>query len=316
MSLTAFMLRRMWKQTDKKRDQKLQEPSDITAMKDINYAGNADKYNLLDVYYPRGTEGKLPVIVSLHGGGYVYGTKEIYKFYGMYLAGQGFTFVNFNYHLAPRQKFPGQLKETVMVLSWMTDHANEYHMDLNHVFMVGDSAGAQMASQLAAIYSNRAYAALFPFQIPEQVKLRAVALNCGMYELEAPGKGKKTEGVTSMMKGLMRDYLGKTPERFGGMLDVKGHITSAFPPAYIMTAHYDFLREKARPMYDYLQNLGVEAVYKCYGSKDTKYMAHVCHVDMNLAEAEQINRDECAFFRRFITYPETSMQGMTVQGNA
>lgn len=295
MSFAGFMFRIMCSRGDKKRDKKLREPLNVTAKKDINYAGNTDPYNLLDIYYPQGTEGKLPVIVSVHGGGYVYGTKEIYKYYGMYLAGQGFVLVNFNYHLAPKQKFPGHLKEASMVLSWMTEHADEYHMDLNNVFLVGDSAGAQMASQLAAIYSNEAYASLFPFQIPPRIKLRAVALNCGMYDLCASKDGKKLQ-----KNGLMRDYLGRTPEQFGEMLDVKGHITSEFPPAYVMTAHYDFLREKAKPMHDFLRNLGVETEYKCYGSKETKYMAHVCHVNMNLEEAKQINRDECAFFRRFL----------------
>lgn len=301
MSFAGFMFRARCSRRDAKRDAKLKEPSDVTAKKDINYAGNSDRYNLLDIYYPKTAQGKLPVIVSVHGGGYVYGTKEIYKYYGMYLAGQGFVFVNFNYHLAPKQKFPGQLKEAVMVLFWMTEHADEYHMDLNNVFMVGDSVGAQMASQLAAIYSNKAYASLFPFQIPPQIKLRAIALNCGLYELGVPKDGKKVQGEAAMLGGLMRDYLGAAPERFGEMLDVKGHITGAFPPAYIMTAHYDILKKKAKPMYDLLRELGVEAQYKCYGSKETKYMAHVCHVNMNLEEAQQINRDECAFFRRFLT---------------
>lgn len=183
MSLTAKMFRMGAGRADAKRDANLVEPEDVTAVYDINYAGNADRYNLLDVYYPKDTEGLLPVIVSIHGGGYVYGTKEIYKFYGMYIAEQGFTFVNFNYHLAPEEKFPTQLTEANMVLEWMTEHANEYHMDLNNVFLVGDSAGAQMASQYAAIATNADYAKLFPFRVPEEIKIRAIGLNCGMYIL-------------------------------------------------------------------------------------------------------------------------------------
>ena len=77
MSFTGFMFRLLAGYGDKKRDKKLKAPEDVTALKDIAYAGGG-KYNLLDVYYPKGASGKLPVIVSIHGGGYVYGTKEVY----------------------------------------------------------------------------------------------------------------------------------------------------------------------------------------------------------------------------------------------
>ena len=55
-----------------------------------------------------------------------------------------------------------------------------------------------------------------------------------------------------------------------------------------MTAYYDFLKEKAEPMYEFLKSKGVDAEWKCYGSEETKYMQHVCHVNMNLEEAKQI----------------------------
>ena len=298
MSFAGFLFNRLAGKGDAKRDENLVEPQDVTAVKDINYAGNQDTYNLLDVYYPKDTDGNLPVIVSIHGGGYVYGTKEVYKFYGMYLAQQGFVFVNFNYHLAPGAKFPSQLTETNMVMEWMVKHAAEYHMDLNNVFIVGDSAGAQLTSQYAAICTNPAYAKLFPFTVPEEIKLRAIGLNCGMYEIGLPKPGEKKRGIQSMTGSLMRDYLGKDGDKFGEMLDVKGHITGEYPPAYIMTSYYDFLKENAEPMCAFLREKGVEAVWKCYGTEETKYMQHVCHVNMNLAEAKEINNDECAFFRK------------------
>lgn len=300
MSFAGFMFKTLAGKGDKKRDENLKEPQDVTAVKDINYAGNQDVYNLLDVYYPKGTEGRLPVIVSVHGGGYVYGTKEIYRFYGMYLAQQGFVFVNFNYHLAPKAKFPTQLGEINQVAEWMVKNADEYHMDLNNIFMVGDSAGAQMSSQYAAIYSNPDYAALFPFQIPNGFCLRAVGLNCGMYEIGLPKPGEKAKGMESMTGSLMRDYLGKDDSGLKDMLDVKGHITGDYPPAYLMTSYYDFLKDKAEPMYRFLKEKGIDAEWKCYGTEDTKYMQHVCHVNMNLEEAKEINNDECAFFRKHL----------------
>ena len=304
MSLAGFMFKNLAGKGDAKRDENLTEPQDVTAVKNINYAGNTDPYNLLDVYYPKGTEAPLPVIVSVHGGGYVYGTKEVYKYYGMYLAQQGFAFVNFNYHLAPGAKFPTQLTEINMVMEWMEKNAKEYYLDLNNVFLVGDSAGAQMASQYAAIYSNPAYERLFPFTVPLEIRIRAVGLNCGMYEIGFPKPGEKKKGMESMTGSLMKDYLGKNDGRFDEMLDVKGHITKDFPPAYLMTSYYDFLKEKAEPMCRFLTEKGIEAKWKCYGTADNKLMQHVCHVNMNLEEAKEINNDECAFFREHLAGQE------------
>jgi hypothetical protein len=53
-------------------------------------------------------------------------------------------------------------------------------------------------------------------------------------------------------------------------------------------------------MYKFLKDKGIDTVYKCYGTKEQEYMGHVCHVNMNLAEAKQINQDEVEFFRKYI----------------
>ena len=299
MSFTGVAFRILAGYGDKKRDKKLVAPEDVTVLKDIAYA-DGGKYNLLDVYYPKDTTGKLPVIVSIHGGGYVYGTKEVYYHYGMYLAQQGYTVVNFNYHLAPKHKFPTQLGEINQVFCWIRDNAEKFHMDINNVFVVGDSAGAQLNSHYSAIYSNPEFASLFDFNVPSEIKIRAIALNCGMYALDGSDMKETSEKSGMDTNGLMNDYLGKTrPAKLMEQIDVLGHITSAFPPAYIMTAEYDFLKEKAEPMYDFLTAKGVPCEWKKYGEAEQKYMAHVFHVNMNLEEAKQCNQDEIAFFKKY-----------------
>ena len=94
MSFQTFMFKTIARRSDAKRDASLVVPDNIHMDCDINYLGNNDKWNLLDVYYEKGTEGVQPTIISIHGGGYIYGSKEIYKHYGVYLASLGFTFVN------------------------------------------------------------------------------------------------------------------------------------------------------------------------------------------------------------------------------
>ena len=74
--------RKEWAESDAKRDAGLTEPADIKVFRNISY-GPFDEWNLLDVYRPVAEEGKLPVIVNIHGGGYFYGDKELYSLYSL-----------------------------------------------------------------------------------------------------------------------------------------------------------------------------------------------------------------------------------------
>lgn len=289
MSLWAWALRFNAGRGDKKRDKDLVKPENVQALYNLPY-GLEGKFQLLDVYFPKGEAEKLPVIVNVHGGGYVYGTKEVYVHYCMSLAQHGFAVVNFNYTLAPKKKFPNQLCEINMVMEWIKEHKDSYPFDINNMFIVGDSAGAQLTSHYAAIYSNPEFEALFPFEVPKECKVKAVALNCGLYSV--------TDDVVCKSP-MKKDYLGKLPNE-DPRLQVLDSITSEFPPSYVMTSTFDFLKDAAKPMYELLLSKGVEVEYHLYGTEETEYMGHVFHCNMNLKEAHICNADECRFFKQFI----------------
>jgi acetyl esterase/lipase len=297
MALTSMWIRYSWGKNDKKRDANLVIPDDIQVERDIKYVPNGDKWNLLDVNYRKDVEGLQPAIVSIHGGAYVYGSKEVYKHYCAYLASLGFTVINFNYHRAPEHKFPTQLTEINQVMEWIDREGQNYHIDKEKVFLVGDSAGAQMCSQYAAIFTNPEFEKLFPFNTPKAVKIRAIALNCGMYQFSLQAGGQGREKFTQTLYNL---YIGTDDDRTIKMLDTLGHITADYPPTFVMTSYYDFLRVNAEPMHNFLKEKGIETEFKCYGTEDQKYMEHVCHVNMNLDEAKVINQDEAEFFKRYV----------------
>ncbi len=275
---------------DRKRDRGLTTPADILRADDLPY-GPDPRWNLLDLYRPKNAEGRLPVIVSFHGGGYVYGTKEVYQFYCMHLARQGFAVVNFNYPLAPKVKFPAPLREANAVLEWVCAHAEEYGLDLNNVFMVGDSAGGQMTSQYAAIWANPDYARVMGIT-PPPFRLAAVGLNCGMYDLMAGA-------VTG--SSVVSSYFGPDPAaEHGEKLNVLAYIDGRYPPAYLLTAANDFLREACEPMGRLLRSKGVPAEWKIYGEAEDPRAGHVFHCDIRLPLGLAANRDELAFFQRFL----------------
>ena len=280
-------------ESDAKRDAGLTIPEDLDRYMDLSYGPYAE--NVLDVYCPKGTEKALPTIVSIHGGGWFYGDKQLYSHYCMRLAQRGFTVVNFTYRLAPEYQYPAPVEDSCQVLRWMQENAEKYFIDLNNVFMLGDSAGGQLCHQVLTILTNPKYASLFSFDIPENFKVNACALNCGCYfmpfsRLLSP----KRCGV------IFRAYIPEDYVPLLKQLKAEKFATKDFPPAFVMSAANDYLKFMAKPMYRLLRRRGVETELHIYGSKDQKEIGHVFHVNCKLPLADKCNDDQCAFFRRYL----------------
>ncbi len=290
MSLQSLMFNIQASRSDQRRDAAIPLPEGVTEFRDISYGCHGD-WNLLDVYIPALTQEPLPTIVSIHGGGYVYGSKEIYRRYGMDMARRGFAFVNFNYRLAPKWKFPTPLHDTNAVLNWICKNARRYHLDPARIILLGDSAGAQLTSQYAAMHTNHNYAALFQMQLAP-VTIRAVGLFCGMYDM--------TQRAAGHRKGLALDYLGKSLSPTDPRFAVLENITDAYPPAFIATSCHDFLRPCAEPMYGLLSQKGIPAHCQCYGTEENEAVGHVFHVNIVLPEARQCNDDAALFFAKYV----------------
>lgn len=294
MSEISEMIRKNFKEGDDQRDEGLTSPEDIRRFDDIAY-GDDTKWQLLDVYRPKASEGMLlPVIVSVHGGAWVYGDKERYQYYCMSLAQNGFAVVNFTYRLAPEYKFPSQLEDTNLVFAWVLEHAEQYGFDTRYVFAVGDSAGAHLLSLYSSICTNKEYAGNYDFRIPEGFVPTAIALNCGIYNMDDE---KKTEEFTfSIMADLLPGQ--GTPEELR-LVSPERYVTDRFPPTYLMTASGDFLKKHAPYMAERLTEQDVEFEYHFYGNSEKK-LGHVFHVDMRLKEAAECNKEECVFFRKYM----------------
>lgn len=72
-----------------------------------------------------------PVIVSVHGGGWFYGDKKLYSHYCCHLAQSGFVVVNFNYRLAPQNKYPSAIEDVAHLVKYIDDHARVFGLDMN-----------------------------------------------------------------------------------------------------------------------------------------------------------------------------------------
>ena len=323
---SAKAMRLLIRKNDDRRDKGLPtEVKGVTRFNDISY-GPAGKWNLLDIYVPdtssddkyplpsasaHGSTGTaaaaansapnaaspsepplrrpVPAIINIHGGGWIYGTKETYQFYGLSLARQGFAFVNFNYRLAPEAVFPEELDDVNSVFHWVAGHAGQYGLDADNIFVIGDSAGGQMACQYLTALADPGFRAKFGYEVP-RLTVRAAAINCGASFIDTP------EAVA----GAAECYF--TPEVFrdkADMLRTEDHMTDGLPPLFIQTANHDFIRDCSVRLDGFLTGKGILHEFHSYGT-DKHPQEHVFECDIRNKEARKCNRDELDFFRRYI----------------
>lgn len=281
--------REQFKKVDAKRDQGLLEPQDIIKKRDISY-GKYGSENLLDVYYPQNVKSKLPTIVSIHGGGFFYGDKELYRFYTMSLAQQGFLVINFNYRLAPQNVYPAPLEDTNAVMNWLVENETNYPIDLDNLFIVGDSAGGQIASQYATMMTNPLYASQFEWSLAP-IRIKGLGLNCGLYFV-----GERSHPISDFPFYFDQNKNSKSNENF----PVEKFITSDYPPASITTATDDFLKDDAQPLAEIIQSKGVLTEYHFYTDPSGQKLPHVFHLNLRSTIAQKCNLEQLNFFKKLM----------------
>ena len=297
--LASRFIRYAYGKNDRKRDAGQTTPADITRFDNILYGSDQKlrKWQLLDVYRPAkevesdGSLKKLPVIISVHGGSFVYGDKDDYQFYCMRLAQYGFAVVNYSYRLAPEARFPSSLEDTERVFQFVEDNAEKYGFDCNNVFAAGDSAGGHLLTMYVTALTNKDFGKNFTFLREKKLTLRGLALNNGKYNLN-----DDDPRVKLLLSGLMPE--GGTEEELK-IMDAASHVTKDFPPSFVMTCQGDFLKHDSDMIKTVLDKAGVRNEYHCYGN-DEQPLWHVFHLYPKLEEAKQCNDDECRFFHSLI----------------
>jgi arylformamidase len=113
--------------------------------RDIPYADPAHERQILDVYSPRNAKG-LPVVFWIHGGGWQTGDKTSVQIKPQAFMDKGFVFVSTNYRLLPSVDMGTIVRDIAKSVRWVHDHIAEHGGDPNRLFIMGHSAGAQLAA--------------------------------------------------------------------------------------------------------------------------------------------------------------------------
>ena len=164
-----------------KRDQELEFPEDVIETKDIRYSDDDCKAHRLDMFRPAGREQEvLPVIVNIHGGGLLLGSKEFNRFYCAKLSRLGFLVYSLEYRLVPDCNFFDQLSDISLAMDFIKQRIADDKGDISHVYACADSGGGCLLTYFAAMQKNPELAAA-AHMTPSGLPLRALGLISGMF---------------------------------------------------------------------------------------------------------------------------------------
>ncbi|MFZ5877012.1 MAG: alpha/beta hydrolase [Nitrospirota bacterium] len=224
-------------------------PAGVTAQLDERY-DPADRDAYLDVFHPaqaEQTNQALPTIVWVHGGGWFSGSKELVSNYLKILAAKGYPTVGVGYTLAPEGNYPTPVRQVNAALAYLGQNAQRLRVDPSRLILAGDSAGAQIAAQLANVISVPSYArAVGVVPAVERSQLRGAILYCGAYEL---GLVDFNGGFGHFLRTAMWSYSGSKGFLSLPRLDpfsVLRYVTADFPPVFISAGNADPLLKHSR----------------------------------------------------------------------
>ncbi len=277
-------------------------PDNVTGVLDVQY-GTGDSFTTMDVFYPNGTTTPQGTVIWTHGGAWISGNKETDRSYFQILASHGYTVVGLNYTYGPEAIYPTAVFQLNTAHQFILDHATEYNIDPTRIVLAGDSAGAQLSSQMAALVTNPAYATevgITPALKPAQLK--GVVLNCGIYEMTSliGSKGLLGWGDDISMWAYTGDRDLTNSAALAQMSSLR-HVTSSFPPTYISGGNADPLTEmESVPMATKLTGLGVDVTTLFWPTDYTPPLPHEYQFRLNLDAAQTALTETLAFLAKEI----------------
>jgi acetyl esterase len=220
------------------------------AERDIEGDGGPIK---LRIYTPAG-EGPFPLMVFFHGSGFVLCSLDTHD--GMcrnLAAGIGCVVVSVDYRLAPEHKFPKGPDDCLTATRWAAAHAGELRADARRIMVCGDSAGGNMAAVIALRIRDEGGPALCGQMLLYPVTDYHTP-GTTSYEENADGYGLTRE----TMRWFWDHYLNNAAEaEHPHASPLRAPDLKGLPPAYVLSAEYDPLRDEAELYGDRLRAAGV-----------------------------------------------------------
>jgi acetyl esterase len=238
-------------------------PPEIGTVKNLS-ANGADGPIPLRVYRPLGVadDVQLPGLVYFHGGGWVIGDLDTHDAQCRQLTAEArITVIAVDYRLAPEHKFPAAVDDALVATRCVARHGPELGVDTRRLAVGGDSAGGNLAAVVALLARDSTEGPAIAFQVLVY-PVTDVGSESQSYQDFADGYLLTRDS----MRWFTNHYL-RSPEDAGGWRasPLRAKSLAGLPPALIITAGHDPLRDEGAAYAARLTEAGVRVDYVCYG---------------------------------------------------
>jgi len=209
------------------------------------------------IYTPEG-EGPFPVFVFFHGGGFIYGDLETHDPMCRIICDHTHHIViAVEYRLAPEHPFPAAPNDAYFATKWISEHASKWNGDASRLTVGGDSAGGNLSAVVALMSKEKGGP-----EISKQVLLYPTTDMRAGEKHRYPSYEKNGEGyfLTRQTMGLFSKLYLQNPDNANSSYASPMVATdvSGLPPALIITAEYDPLRDEGEQYGSKLQEAGIK----------------------------------------------------------
>lgn len=242
------------------------------------------KRTALDVFSPEGQQGKLPLFVYIHGGGFVSGLRPNRRFYCYNWVEKGYVAANIGYDYALDAEHPAHIREIFKGIEFVLERADEFGIDTSRVVVAGDSAGAYLAALVGAVASHPAlYDELgIEFKPRDPFKVSALVLLSGLFD---PVRSIGTRFPSIEL--FVRAFLGKSKQELVSYSSRESALSSAadayadhdFPPTFIVASSADRLKAESETLKEELEAACVRhEIFTCTGINGVHAGALACEL--------------------------------------
>ncbi len=213
--------------------------SDIRVQRNVPYRDTGRRSHLLDVYIPEGRIGPLPIVFYVHGGAFMWCSKDTHFLFARRYAEQGFIVFNVNYSLAPHNRYPAAIRDVCDALLWVHAHAARFGGDPKRIVFAGESAGANLITGLTIACCSRREEPWARTLFDAAIMPRAVISACGILQVSNARRftaRRKLPRIARRILHLLPDaYVDLGASTHEGALDL-------LDPLLVMESDYRFER--------------------------------------------------------------------------
>lgn len=276
-----------------KHDKENPFPNDkVKISENISYLDD-NKFHLMDIYQPYNNEKILPIIINIHGGGFLLGKKEVNRLYCAELAQKGYIVFCVEYPLSPSAKIIDILNDLIIAINKINEIAIDYNGDNNDLYLTGDSAGAYLCVYLSALKNNPNLNHLLKIKNKIIPTIKGLGLISGMFYTN------KFDQIGVFVPKLIygKNYKKNYNNAYYNIENKE--IISYLSPCFLVTNKGDFLRHYSVNFSKKLAKYNIK--YKLLNINSKKMLPHAFVAMLpETEEAKIANNEMIEFFKNIV----------------